>query len=151
MAKDLNDLISKLEKLNNNLAEEIAPEVNILLKESVNFSLVDWYNDYDPKVYKRTNNFMRSSNSAKTTGEGNTLIMSVDSSPMSAYPGFWGQTLDADAAFDFFFMNGEHGHGKWMMHQSLPPYMYVERDIESGFGGRLDKIINKRVDEILRK
>lgn len=49
------------------------------------------------------------------------------------------------------FMNGEHGHGHWMMHRSIPPYMYVERDIESGFNGRLDKIINKRVDEILRK
>ena len=129
MAKNLNDLISKLENLNNNLAEEIAPEVNKLLKESVNSSLVDWYNAYDPKVYKRTNNFMRSSNSAKTTGEGNTLIMSVDSSSMSDYPGFWGQTLDADAAFDFFFMNGEHGHGKYMMHQSLPLYMAIENDI----------------------
>lgn len=150
MAKDLNDLISKLEKLNNNLAEEIAPEVNKLLKESVNFSLVDWYNDYDPKVYKRTNNFMRSSNSAKTTGEGNTLIMSVDSSPMSDYPGFWGQTLDADAAFDFFFMNGEHGHGKYMMHQSLPPYMAIENDISDGFGGRIDDIITKKINEALK-
>ena len=34
---------------------------------------------------------------------------------------------------------------------SLPPYMYVERDIESGFGGRLDKIINNRIEQILRK
>ena len=48
-------------------------------------------------------------------------------------------------------MDGEHGHGKWMMYQSLPPYMYVERDIESGFGSRLDKIINNRIDQILRK
>ena len=54
-------------------------------------------------------------------------------------------------AFDYMFMDGEHGHGKWMMHQSLPPYMYVERDIESGFGGRLDKIINSRIEQILRK
>ena len=64
-----------------------------------------------------------------------------------------------EEAFDFMFMNGEHGHDKkgfegkhhWMMHRSLPPYMYVERDIESGFGGRLDKIINNRIEEILRK
>ena len=150
MAKDLNELISKLEKLNNNLAEEIAPEVNKLFKESVNISLVDWYNDYDPKVYKRTNNFMRSSNSAKTTGEGNILIMSVDSSPMSDYPGFWGQTLDADAAFDFFFMNGEHGHGKFMMHQSLPPYMAIESDISDGFGGRIDGIVDEKIRQILK-
>ena len=42
------------------------------------------------------------------------------------------------------FMGGQHGYGQWMKHQSLPPYMYVERDIESGFGGRLDDIINKK-------
>ena len=150
MAKDLNDLISKLEKINDNLAEEIAPEVNKLLKVSMNFSLVDWYNDYDPRMYKRTNNFMRSSNSTKTTGEGNTLIMSVDSSTMNDYPGFWGQTLDSDTAFDFFFMHGEHGHGKYMMHQSLPPYMAIENDISDGFGGRIDDIITKKINEALK-
>ena len=146
MAKDIDDLISKLEKLNDNLAEEIAPEVNKLLKESVNFSLVDWYNDYDPKMYKRTNN----SNSTKTIGEGDTLIMTVDSSTMTDYPGFGVQTLDADTAFDYFFMNGEHGHGKYMMHQSIPPYMTIENDISDGFGGRIDDIITKKINEFLQ-
>lgn len=151
MAKDLNELISKLEKLNNNLAEEIAPEVNKLLKESVNISLVDWYNDYDPKYYSRTNNFMRVSNTAKTTGEGNVLNMSVDSSSMDAYPGFFeGKNLEPDAAFDFFFMNGEHGHGIFMMHQSLPPYMVIESDISDGFGGRIDGIIDEKIRQILK-
>ena len=60
MAKnDLNDLIKKLDRVQNHLGEEIAPAVNKLLKESVSRSLIDWYNDYDPEDYKRTYNFMR--------------------------------------------------------------------------------------------
>ena len=117
---------------------------------------------------------MKILDSTRTIGKGNVLHFSVDSGAMDNYIGWagygWGNTYDASRedgkysnkkgnhqelnasiAFDYMFMNGEHGHGHWMMHRSIPPYMYVERDIESGFNGRLDKIINKRVDEILRK
>lgn len=160
MAKnDLNDLIKKLDRIENHLGEEIAPAVNRLLQESVARSLVDWYNDYDPEYYKRTNNFMSVMTNTRTSGKGNLITMTVDSGSMNSYPGFFGQSLQPSTAFDFMFMNGEHGHDRkgfegkhhWMMHRSLPPYMYVERDIESGFGGRLDKIINNRIEEILRK
>ena len=58
MANGLDDLIKKLDRIENHLAEEIAPEVNKLLKESVRFSLIDWYNDYKPQFYERTRNFM---------------------------------------------------------------------------------------------
>ena len=78
MAKNgLDDLIKKLDRIENHLAEEIAPEVNELLKESVRFSLIDWYNDYDPEDYKRTYNFMNISNNTKTSGKGN-LITKAD-------------------------------------------------------------------------
>ena len=79
MAGGLDDLINKLEKIKNNLAEEIAPEVNELFKESVRYALIDWYNDYSPQMYNRTYNFMNVVNSAKTIGKGNMLTMSVDS------------------------------------------------------------------------
>lgn len=152
MAKDIyGDFKKKLDRIENHLAEEVAPQANELLKESVRFSLVDWYNDYTPQSYERTYNFMKILDNTKTRGERNTLSFIVDSGSMDSYPGFYGNSLQPSTAFDFMFMNGEHGHGKWMMHRSLPPYMYVERDIESGFGGRLDKIINNRIEEILRK
>ena len=70
MAKNgLDDLIKKLDRIENHLAEEIAPEVNELLKESVRFSLIDWYNDYDPEDYKRTYNFMNILNNTKTRSD----------------------------------------------------------------------------------
>lgn len=152
MAKDIyGDFKKKLGRIENHLAEEVAPQANELLKESVRFSLVDWYNDYTPQSYERTYNFMKILDNTKTRGERNILSFIVDSGSMDSYPGFYGNSLQPSTAFDFMFMNGEHGHGKWMMHRSLPPYMYVERDIESGFGGRLDKIVNNRIEEILRK
>lgn len=104
-----------------------------------------------PQSYERTYNFMKILDSTRTRGKGNILRFSVDSGAMDSYVGWFGQSLQPSTAFDYMFMDGEHGHGKWMMHQSLPPYMYVERDIESGFGGRLDKIVNNRIDQILRK
>lgn len=67
------------------------------------------------------------------------------------YEGYQREPLSADAAFDFMFMGGEHGHGRWMMHRSLPPYMYVERDVSTGWDGRLDKIVNTKMEEILRQ
>ena len=156
--RNLNDLIDKLSKIENNLAEIVAPDVNKLFKESVTFSLIDWYNSYDPHMYKRTNNFMSIINTAKTTGTGNIITMSVDSSLMNDYPGFETppykgyvkQSLDASTAFDYFFMNGEHGHGRWLMATSLPPYMYVDVDIADGFGGRVTSIINAAISKIMK-
>lgn len=147
---DLDDLINKLDRIENHLAEIIAPDVNELLKESVRFSLVDWYNDYDPRMYNRTNNFMNILENTRTSGKGNLLTMTVDSGSMNYYPGFWGQHLQPSTAFDFFFMNGEHGHGKWMMHQSIPPYMFVDKDINSGFDGRINTIISNAIGRIFK-
>lgn len=47
------------------------------------------------------------------------------------------------------FMNGEHGHGRWMMHQSISPFDRVDRDFRSGFGGRVQKIIDNKAKKIL--
>jgi len=152
MAKNMYaDFKKKLDRIENHIAEEVAPQANELLKESVRYSLIDWYNDYTPQSYERTYNFMKILDSTRTRGKGNVLHFSVDSGAMDSYVGWFDQSLQPSTAFDYMFMDGEHGHGKWMMHQSLPLYMYVERDIESGFGSRLDKIINNRIDQILRK
>lgn len=153
-----NQVLSGLKKLEKNLAKEVAPEVNKLFKESVSFSLIDWYNDYDPRMYQRTNNFLSVANTATTTGQKNIVTMRVDSSRMTDYPGFEyppykgyeQQTLGAAYAFDMFFMNGEHGHGNWMMKQSLPPYMYVENDVFDGFGGRVQNVINRKMRQLLK-
>lgn len=154
MAKNnlYSDFEKKMNRIKNHIAEEVAPQVNNLLKESVSYSLIDWYNDYEPKTYQRTNNFMNILNNTRTSGKGNLLTLTVDAGGMNSYPSFFGgNSLQPSTAFDYMFMNGEHGHGRWMMHRSLPPYMYVDRDISTGWDGRLNKIVNKKIEEILRK
>lgn len=148
--KAFSQILNQVEDLQKNLAKEVAPEVNKLFKNSVARSLVDYYNSYDPKWYERTNNFMGVYKSAKTTGTGNTITMSVSDAYVDNYPGFGKKPLYSSAALDFFFKNGEHGHGNWMMKRSIPPYMYVERDIEDGFDGRVQKIINDKMKKLLK-
>ena len=57
MAKNIYaDFKKKLDRIENHIAEEVAPQANELLKESVRYSLIDWYNDYTPQSYERTYN-----------------------------------------------------------------------------------------------
>ena len=104
-------VLKDINKLEKNLAKECAPKINKLFKESLNFAMVNWYNDYDPKKYNRTYNFMKVLNTAQTTGSGTTITMRVDSSAMSDYQGFdeppyrgyEKEPLPASLAFDFFY------------------------------------------------
>lgn len=150
MAKgDLTKMVLKdVKQKEQQLTRMAAPEIHKLFKESVYDSLIDWYSDYTPFYYSRTNNFMNIFQSAKTMVSGNLLIMQVDSSLMMDYAGWFGQMLDASAAFDFMFMNGEHGHGRWMMHQSIPPFHIISKDFESGFEGRVQKIIDDKAKKL---
>ena len=154
----LTDFILKdVKQVEKQLAKEVAPEINKLFKESVYDSLIQWYSEYSPNIYQRTNNFMNVYKSANTLCRGNILTMRVDSSLMNdylgfdipPYPSYERQTLYANTAFDFMFMNGEHGHGRWMMHQSIPPFDRVDKDFRNGFGGKVQKIINGKAKEIL--
>ena len=88
--------------------------------------------------------------SARTTVSGNILNLQADCFLMNTYPGWLGQPLNAATAFDYMFMNGEHGYGRWMMHQSIPPFEIVDRDFQNGFGGRVQKIIDRKAKELFR-
>lgn len=149
MGFDLAGMIKeKIEELNH-VGEKVAPKLNRLFLTSVNKSLGDFYGSYDPKMYKRTNNFMSVANSARTSGKGNTIIFTADSGSMGTYPGIY-QPLSPSTAFDFMFMNGEHGHGRFYAASSIPPYQIIDDDIESMFGGLASDIIEETVSEILR-
>lgn len=145
-----NNIIKRLDRIDNHIAEDVAPKANKLLKESIRFSLVEWYNNYDPIMYERTYNFMKVEDGARASGRGSILTLTVDPGHMNNYPGFGGKALSASAAFDYFFVNGEHGHGKWMMKRSTPPAWYLEDNIYDMFGGRLDKIANETIEKILK-
>lgn len=144
-------ILPEIEKKEKELPKLIAPKINELLKESTQYGLLDWYNSYEPRMYNRTNNLLGVYSTAETTVNGNKITMKVDSSSMHDYPGFeippyegyLQEPLDAATGFDFMFMNGEHGHGRWNMATTLSPYMYVDRDVADGFGGQAYDIIKQ--------
>ena len=156
--KAISKVLDDIKKKQKNIASEVAPEINKLFRESVSYSLNNWYNRYNPKMYNRTNNFLTVYQTARTSGQGNLLTMTVDSSLMDDYLGFdippyptyERQKLYAETAFDFMFMGGEHGHGKWLQKVSLPPFLYVGKDIQNGFNGKAQKIIDKKIKELLK-
>ena len=151
MAKDLDDMIKKLNRIENHLAEEVTQDVERLFKVSVYQSLAKWYGDYHSS-YDNIYNLMLITESACASGKRNLLSLSVDSGYMSNYPGWYNKELYASTAFDFMFMNGEHGHGRWQKAISSPsPYLYVDSQIQSGFDGKAYDIINKKISNILGK
>ena len=135
-------ILQKYQNVADHIAEKIAPEVNQLFKESVEKSLINYYDSYSPDWYKRTNNFMSVGESSTTTGKGNVIEMYVDHSPMHDYPGFNGKKpLPSADAFDMFFDYGNHGHGYWLKAISTPPQQLGQKDIDSGFNGKIQKIL----------
>lgn len=145
-----NDWEKRLKRIEKNLANEVAPKIRDVFKETVSTSLTDWYADYSRRLYKRTFNFLSVLDSVKVKGNGNLLSLSVDSGYMSSYPGFRGQSLQPSTAFDYMFINGEHGHGDLCMHVSFPPYSYIDNAIQHKFEGRTDHIIDDVVGRILQ-
>lgn len=158
MGNGFSGIIKKLDNLQKNIAKEVAPEINKLLIESVDRALVDYYNSYSPSLYQRTTNFFNIADTPETSGSNNVLTLRVDNSTMSDYPGFEippylsyeRKPLYADTAFEFMFENGEHGHGRWNMANSTPPKTLVDKDIQSGFDGKAQKIIKKKAMELLK-
>lgn len=166
MASDFSAWKKKLKKLDK-IAEVVAPNIESLFQESVRTALMGFYDDYSPRVYERTYNFMSVASTARVSGRGEYLTFSVSSGQMSTYPGFSGRNnhryedhsnksvlhpLQPSAAFDNMFIYGEHGNGKWLMAYTIPsPYLSVDEDIGNLFGGRAFSIINNAVKDILLK
>lgn len=141
MSYGIDKYINNLKK---NIAEAIAPEINKLLRQSIYSALVGYYGDYSPQMDNRTFNLINIEGSARTYGKGNILTMTASSGLMSTYPGIY-SPLQPQAAFNQMFMNGEHGHGRWLMHVTTPsPYDVVSRDIDTMFDGRAINIIDKK-------
>lgn len=149
LANDLQDLINKLKKVDTDLAKTVAPKVNNLFKEAVNQSISNYYASYSPRMYARTGNFGNVPESATTMGVGETITMKVNSGVMGNYSGAFGTPLSANSAYNMFFMGGQHGHGMWLMAVSEPPYNYVTQQVNSGFGGKINGVMQSALQRIL--
>lgn len=171
--KSLDDFIAIVTNpdLNTKIANRIKPKIEKYFQDSVNNAISDFYNSYSPIDYERTYNFLSIVDSARTYQFGDTIEMSVSNDGMDVYPGWWGKSLSPDASMYMFYRNGYHGYdgGKfpnqnnihindWPDYQdgsqllravSNPPHVQVQKDVESGFNGKIYKDIQKACKDIL--
>lgn len=128
------------------ITSQIALDLEPKFKEIVSTAIDGFYMNAQPKVYNRTGNFDNMKNSVKVSSTPRSIIIEVGEDTMSDYPGMYNQSLDASTAFDYFYMNGEHGHGKWCIGYSYPPDEYVESQLNSA---EIDNIIGNSIDKVL--
>ena len=140
----INQLIQDVNKSVQTAFKKSVSEIKRLFEKSVYDSIMDFYSSYSPTDYRRTYNLPNISDSTFVTANSNGFFLSVDSGTMNDYPGWTGNNpLAADDAFSMMFLGGEHGHGRWNMATSTAPFLWVDRDIQSGFGGQIQNIIMK--------
>ena len=52
------EIEKQVKNLEKNIANKVAPNINKLFIRSVERAIQNWYNDYPPRYYIRTGNFM---------------------------------------------------------------------------------------------
>ena len=152
-ASELDIINKKFNRIEKHLGEETALQLEKLLKKLVSTTLINWYNDYDPKSYQRTENLMNTLSRTYASGKGNIISFVVDSGNMSKYPSWSGRKFVAPSlVFNDAIILGDHGYGYWFRKQTAPsPFSIIEADIVNGFNGQLNEIVNNKILEILNK
>ena len=137
-----NKVIQSIPKMTQQIAIDLEPQ----FKEIVSTAIDGFYMNAQPKMYDRTGNFDSIKDSVKVSASRNEVTIHVGEENMSSYPGMFGQALDSSTAFDYFYLNGEHGHGKWNIGYSYPPFQYVEDKLNSI---EVQNVISNSVQKIL--
>lgn len=120
-----------------------ATEARRLMLEKTKTALQDWYADYKPKVYLRTNNLLNNSYRGVLRGSRWSWSGGVELSSefMNDYyaitPGIYGyqkgETLDGvkDLVFEAAIMEGKHGYKNTQKVSSPAPYSVLDEYFNS--------------------
>lgn len=142
------DFKKKIEDVIPTIPPKIATDLEPEFKKIISTAIDGFYYFPQGKFYKRTGNFNSVKDSVRVYGTSSSLVIYVGEDTMSSYPGMFNQPLDASTAFDYFYMNGEHGHGKWNIGYSYSPDKYVEDQsgyIETLIGNSIGEILNSLI------
>ena len=142
----MNEWKAKVEAAIPQMCAEIAKELEPEFKRIVSDAIDGFYFYPQGQVYNRTGNFDSAKNSTKVYASGTSIIIHVGEETMSSYLGAYGKPLDPSTAFDFFYMQGEHGHGWMNIGYSYPPYQYVESQLNSA---KIDRLIQNAVGKVI--
>ena len=154
MASSIENLIKVLTDFPDILTERVVEKIQPLFDDKLHQVVESYYGDYtsqSKQKYIRTNNFINSAKSNWSTNGANSHIEIGEG--MKDYPGFsWGNSLDADVAWQYNFEEGEHGHGKYLKATTEPsPYETMQNYVDNNFDGKLIDIMLQTANEILQE
>ena len=125
---------------------KLQPDAELSLQRAIN----NYYGSMAGQMYSRTGNFQNWTARLQHNGGGSCSLI-LDNGGMGAYPSLYekGNPLTQEGAMQLIFKSGEHGHGRFLIGVSTPPHDLVERDVQSGFNGKLSIYVNQAIDQVL--
>ena len=151
MALGLENIIAALNNFKEPTMSRFAQKLQPLMDEITKYAISMFYSDWSSSAdehYIRTGNFMNGGITLLTPdSEG--IDIEVFGGLMGMYPGWSGNNMLApDPAFDFFFENGEHGHGRWLAATTKPPGEYYDERIDME-DSKIGQLLVDSADEVL--
>ncbi len=123
-----NSIPAMQEEVASEIAKELDPKIKEIVEEAVNR-----FDEGRPSnaMYVPTGNIKNIN--GEVINYGPEIFAMVHNNGMSSYPGFpWGYPLAADRAFEFMFIAGEHGHGRYNKGNTNPsPDQIVAKKAEA--------------------
>lgn len=130
------------------IASEVSKELDPRLKEVVNNSINLFYSQRPVGVkYDPTGNLKNITGEIKV--EGYEIYARIHGDEMSAYPGFWGDPLDAGTAYTFMFEGGEHGHGRFYRGGTSPTPLQDVKNNVTNFQDIMNSVVQRVIFEKL--
>ena len=141
MAKGLNDLEKQLYNFKQNLTGNVAKEIKKDFETVVENAIDIYYDEYVPKEYIRTGNFLNVIKSANVLKASPTAIQLFASSKfMTPYSTVDENGNDKTVApgviFNSSFLLGEHGHDS-RIKVDIPPFERIGNSIQTGINGAI--------------
>ena len=143
------EIANKLRKAPNEICNIAIPKLQPDADQSLQRAIDNYYGFWGGVMYSRTGNFRNWTAKLQHNGGGNCSLI-LDNGAMSDYPSIiGGSPLTQEGAMQLMFKGGEHGHGRFQAGVSTPPHDIIERDVQSGFNGKLSIYINQAIDQVL--
>ncbi len=150
MGNPFHEKAKKLREAPDKICNIAIPKLQPDAEQSLKKAIDNYYGFWGGVMYSRTGNFKNWTATLRHAGGGNCQLV-LDNGEMGAYPSIVknGKPLTQEGAMQLMFKGGEHGHGRFQAGISTPPHDLIERDVQSGFNGKLSIYVNQAIDQVL--
>ena len=143
------EIANKLRKAPDEICNIAIPKLQRDAELSLKRAIDNYYGFGGGVMYSRTGNFRNWTAKLQHNGGGNCSLI-LDNGGMGDYPSIvGGNPLTQEGAMQLMFKGGEHGHGRFLIGVSTPPHDLVERDVQSGFNGKLAEYVKQAAEQVL--